>query len=94
MIKSFADGDTQRLFKGLRPKRLPNNIWRRAARKLVLINAAEDVSELRVPPGSRLEKPKGDRSGQWSIRVNDQWRVCFKWREGNAYEVEITDYHR
>ena len=93
MIKSFADDDTERLFRGLRPKKLPNDTWARAGRKLLIINAAEEMGELRIPPGNRLEKLKGDRSGQWSIRVNDQWRVCFEWREGNAYQVEITDYH-
>jgi proteic killer suppression protein len=93
MIKSFADDETERLFRGLRPKKLPNDIWSRAGRKLLIINAAEEIGELRVPPGNRLEKLRGDRSGQWSIRVNDQWRVCFEWREGNAYQVEITDYH-
>jgi proteic killer suppression protein len=93
MIKSFADNDTERLFHGLRPKKLPNDVWARTGRKLLIVNAAEDLAELRVPPGNRLEKLKGSRSSQWSIRVNDQWRVCFEWREGNAYDVEVTDYH-
>ena len=93
MIKSFADDDTERLFRGQRPKKLPQDIWKRGGRKLLLINAADDVRELRVPPGNRLEKLKGDRAGQWSIRINDQWRICFAWREGNAFQVEITDYH-
>ena len=93
MIKSFADDDTERLFLGQRSKRLPKDIWRRGVRKLLLIHAAEDIQELHVPPGNRPEKLKGDRTGQWSIRINDQWRVCFVWRDGDAYEVEITDYH-
>ena len=93
MIKSFADRDTERLFLGQIPKKLPNDIWRRAARKLLVINAAEELMELTVPPGNRLEKLTGNRVGQHSIRVNDQWRICFRWQDGNAYEVEITDYH-
>lgn len=93
MIKTFADKETEKLFRGMRPRRLPNEIWERAERKLLIINAAEELQELRVPPGNRLEKLKGDREGQHSIRINDQFRICFEWREGNAYEVEITDYH-
>lgn len=69
------------------------DIWRRGARKLLLLNAVIDLQELRVPPGNRLEQLKGDRAGQHSLRVNDQWRVCFEWREGHAYAVEIVDYH-
>ncbi|MCJ7569081.1 MAG: type II toxin-antitoxin system RelE/ParE family toxin [Anaerolineales bacterium] len=93
MIKSFANTDTEALFKGMRPRRLPNDIWRRGSRKLLILHAATEISELRVPPGNRLEKLKGDREGQHSIRINDQWRICFEWAEGNAYQVEITDYH-
>lgn len=93
MIKSFADNDTKRLFRGIRPKKLPNDILKRGARKLLYIHAAEDIQDLRVPPGNRLEKLKGDRSGQWSIRINDQWRICFVWQDGHAYDVEIMDYH-
>ena len=93
MIKSFADDDTERIFRGRRPRKLPLEIRTRSARKLLLLNAAEDLQELRVPPGNRLEKLKGDRAGQHSVRISDQWRICFAWREGNAYEVEITDYH-
>jgi proteic killer suppression protein len=93
MIKTFADRDTEHLFRGMRPRRLPDDIWEGAQRKLLIINAAEDVQELRVPPGNRLEKLRGDREGQLSIRINDQFRICFEWREGNAFEVEITDYH-
>ena len=93
MIKSFADRDTERLFHGQRPQGLPNDIWRRAARKLLIINAAEELTELTVPPGNRLEKLTGNRVGQHSIHINDQWRICFRWQDGNAYEVEVTDYH-
>jgi len=93
MIKSFQDRDTELLFQGQKPRSIPPDIWRRGTRKLLILHAATKLSELRVPPGNRLEKLKGDRSGQHSIRINDQWRVCFEWREGNAYHVEITDYH-
>ena len=87
MIKSFAEGATERLFHGLRPRMLPNIIWKHSARKLLLLHAASELAELRAPPGNRLEKLKGDRMGQRSIRINDQWR------EGNVYQVVITDYH-
>lgn len=93
MIKSFAEGDTERLFHGLRPRKLPNDIWKRGARKLLILHAASELAELKVPPGNRLERLKGDRRRQYSIRINDQWRVCFQWREGNAYQIVITDYH-
>lgn len=93
MIQTFADSNTEKLFFGQRPKRLPNQIWRSATRKLLILDGADNLHDLRIPPGNRLEKLKGDREGQYSIRINDQWRICFVWREGNAYEVEITDYH-
>jgi proteic killer suppression protein len=93
MIKSFADEDTERIFYGARARKLPNQIWRTATRKLLIIDAAEVLQDLRSPPGNRLEKLKGARAGQHSIRINDQFRVCFEWREGDAYLVEITDYH-
>jgi len=93
MIKSFSDQDAERLFQGQRPKKLPNDIWKRGTRKLLILHAATALSELRVPPGNRLEKLKGDRKGEYSIRINDQWRICFIWRDGHAYQVEITDYH-
>jgi proteic killer suppression protein len=93
MIKSFLDNDTERLFHGQKPRKLPNKIWRRGTKKLLILHAATDLSELRVPPGNHLEKLKGDRAGQYSIWVNDQWRICFQWREGHAYQVKITDYH-
>jgi len=69
-------------------------VQRIAYRKLVVIDAAESINDLRIPPGNRLEKLKGNREGQHSIRVNEQWRICFRWKDGDAYEVEITDYHR
>jgi proteic killer suppression protein len=93
VIKSFADRDTERIFRGQRAARLPSTIRRRAERKLLILHAAEDLGQLRVPPGNRLEKLAGDRTGQHSIRINEQWRICFVWRSGDAYEVEITDYH-
>ena len=94
MIKTFADSDTERLFFGQKPRKLPNQIWQGATRKLLILDGAESIQDLRIPPGSRLEKLKGDRAGQYSIRVIDQWRICFKWLNGHAYEIEITDYHR
>jgi toxin HigB-1 len=93
MIKHFADAHIEALFQRERPSKLPHDIHRRALRKLVMLDAAQSLSDLRVPPGNRLEKLKGDREGQYSIRINDQWRVCFEWRDGDAYRVEITDYH-
>lgn len=93
MIKSFADPETERLFARERVRRLPTDLLRTMLRKLVVLDAAEMLDELRVPPGNRLEKLKGGRLGQHSIRVNNQWRVCFRWRDGDAYDVEIVDYH-
>jgi len=92
MIKSF-DKETERLFSRQYSRRFPSNLHRIAWRKLAILDAAEQLEDLRVPPGNRLEKLSGDRRGQYSIRINDQWRICFEWREGNAYEVEIVDYH-
>lgn len=93
MIKSFADKATAALFHGRGHRKIPSDIRRTALRKLLQINAAAELGFLRVPPGNRLERLKGDRTGQYSIRINDQWRVCFVWRDGHAFEVEITDYH-
>ncbi len=93
MIKHFADASTEALFRRERPRTLPHDIHRRALRKLVMLDAAENVQDLRVPPGNRLKKLKGNRQSQYSIRINDQWRICFEWRDGDAYQVEITDYH-
>ena len=93
MIKSFADPETEALFQGQRPRHLPSSVVRQAARKLLVLNAVSVLQELAKPPGNRLEKLKGRRSGQHSIRINDQWRICFTWRDGDAYEVQVTDYH-
>ena len=93
MIKSFRDADTERLFRRERPRKLPPQMFRPALRKLLMLDAAESLQDLRVPPGTRLEKLKGPRVGQHSIRINDQWRICFEWREGHAHTVAITDYH-
>ena len=92
MIQDFACKDTQALFDGKRVKRFAN-IERSASRKLQQLNAATDLNFLRVPPGNRLEALSGDRAGQHSIRINDQWRICFVWDNGHALQVEITDYH-
>jgi toxin HigB-1 len=93
MIKTFADKDTERLFGRMFSRRLPPNIQRVARMKLEILDAAEALQDLRIPPGNRLEKLSGIREGQYSIRVNDQWRICFVWRQENAYSVEIVDYH-
>ena len=93
MIRSFRDQQTENLFRRDRVKGFSQDVQRAALRKLVILDAAESLDDLRVPPGNRLEKLKGDRKGQYSIRVNDQWRICFVWSDGDAYDVEITDYH-
>ncbi|MDE0375052.1 MAG: type II toxin-antitoxin system RelE/ParE family toxin [bacterium] len=93
MIRSYRDKDTQAVAERRRVRRLPEDIQRRAQRKLMVLNNAMNVNDLRVPPGNRLEALSGDRDGQHSIRINDQWRICFVWSDGNAYEVEIVDYH-
>ena len=93
MIKSFGDRDTQRLFERERVRRYPGELQRTMLRKLVVVDAAEALDDLRVPPGNRLEKLRGKRAGQHSIRINDQWRICFRWEDGDAHEVEIVDYH-
>jgi proteic killer suppression protein len=93
MIRSFADRETERLFARTPGRRFPPELHRVMLRKLIQLEAADRLDDLRVPPGNRLEALKGDRKGQHSIRVNDQWRVCFRWDDGDAYEVEIVDYH-
>lgn len=93
MIKSFKDRDAERLFRRERVKRLRADVQRVALRKLRILDAATTLDDLRVPPANRLEKLKGDRAGQYSIRINRQWRVCFRWRSGDAHDVEIVDYH-
>ena len=93
MIKSFADKETQEIWNRRYSKKLPEDIQKRGRQKLILVDSAVTIEDLRVPPGNRLEKLKGSREGQHSIRINQQWRVCFTWHEGDAYDVEITDYH-
>lgn len=93
MIKSFADKQTAAVFLGKRIKNLPSDISDRAYRKLLMIDAAADLKDLLVPPGNKLEALKGDRKGQHSIRINNQWRICFVWKNSEAWDVEITDYH-
>lgn len=93
MIKSFKSKETARIFSRLRSTRLPPDIQPVALRKLRMLNNAVSLDDLRVPPGNRLEKLSGDRAGQYSIRINDQWRICFEWIDGNVYNVEIADYH-
>lgn len=93
MIKGFADKRTENFWRTGRSKNVPSNVQRVALRKLVMLDDAVMLEDLKAPPGNRLEAPKGDRKGQHSIRVNDQFRVCFAWRDGHAYFVEIVDYH-
>ena len=93
MIKSYGDKDTQAVADRHRVRRFSAGIQRRAQQKLMILNNARDLNDLRVPPGNRLEALAGDRKGQYSIRINDQWRLCFVWRNGDAYQVELVDYH-
>ena len=94
MIRSFADRETELIWSGRRSRRLPSDMQAVALRKLRLINAAKVLDDLRSPPGNRLELLKGDLGGYYSIRINDQWRICFVWSEGGASNVKILDYHR
>lgn len=93
MVKSFADRRTEELFRIGRAKRFPPDVARRAARKLEYVHLAVTLDDLKVPPGNRLHALKGDRRGQHAITVNDQWRICFRWVDGDAHEVEVCDYH-
>lgn len=93
MIISFVGKPTAAIFQGKPVLSLPRPMQKVALRKLLQLDAARDISDMRVPPGNRLEQLKGSRAGQWSIRINDQWRICFKWDDKNAHEVEIADYH-
>lgn len=94
MIASFACKETEKIFNRRFSQKLPADIHRAAQRKLMYLHAAANLNDLRIPPGNRLEQLDGDRKGQHSIRINDQWRICFKWKENNAHNVEITDYHK
>jgi toxin HigB-1 len=93
VIKSFRDSDTRRAFERERIRRWSERLQRAGLRKLLILDAATELRDLAVPPGNRLEKLSGDRSGQHSVRINDQWRICFVWKDGDAYDVEIVDYH-
>ena len=93
MIKSFKEKETEKIFNRQFSKKLPQNVQRVARKKLVILDAATELNDLRVPPGNQLEALKGNRKGQHNIRINDQWRICFRWRAGDSFDVEITDYH-
>lgn len=93
MIRSFATTETEKLFRREYVPKFPADLRRVAQRKLLLLDAAERLDDLRVPLGNRLEKLAGDRKGQHSIRINDQWRICFRWSDGDAFDVEVVDYH-
>jgi proteic killer suppression protein len=93
VIRSFKDPEAERIFRRERSRKLPQSIHRPALKKLLVLDAADSLADLRVPPGNRLEKLSGERRGQHSIRINDQWRICFRWKDGDALDVEIADYH-
>ena len=93
MIQSFADGETERFYTTGRSRRFPPEIRTRAAMRLTQLNAATQIEDLKSPPSNRLEPLKGNRKGQWSVRINDQWRVCFRFAKGDALDIEIVDYH-
>ena len=93
MIRSFRDAETAIVWEGRRSRRLPPDIQTTALRKLMMLHRSRTLNDLRVPPANRLESLKGKRTGQWSIRINRQWRICFRWNEGEASDVEIVDYH-
>lgn len=93
MIRSFKCKETEKIFARQRSRKLPHDIQQVALRKLRMLNRAVTLTDLRVPPANRLKKLRGDRVGQYSIRINDRWRICFEWREGDVYNVEIVEYH-
>ncbi len=93
MIRRLLDRETEKVFNREPSRRWSRDLQRVARRKLLMLDAAETLTDLRVPPGNRLEKLSGDREGQYSIRINDQWRICFRWGEGDAHDVEIVNYH-
>ena len=93
MIKSFKSKETEKVFHRDFSRKLPQDIQKNAYRRLAFLHSAKELKDLLIPPSNRLEKLSGDRNGQYSVRINDQWRICFKWQDGDAYEVEIVDYH-
>ena len=93
MIRSFRDKETEKIFNRQRSRKLPSDIQQIALRKLRMLNRSQSLQDLRVPPSNRLEKLSGDRQGQYSIRINNQWRICFIWQDRDVYNVEIVDYH-
>ena len=93
MIRSFKCKETKKIFSRQRSRRLPHDIQQVALRKLRMLNRAVTLNDLRIPPANRLEKLEGDREGQHSIRINERWRICFEWQEGDVFNVEIVDYH-
>ncbi|MCP2018973.1 type II toxin-antitoxin system RelE/ParE family toxin [Qipengyuania citrea] len=93
MIQSFADPETERIWNGKRSRKLPADIQSRGLAKLLMIDAAETLEDLKLPPSNRLHELAGDRAGQHSVSINTKWRICFRWKNGNAYDVEIVDYH-
>ncbi len=93
MIRSFKSKETEKIFRRVRSKKLPGDIQQVALRKLRMLQRSQSLADLRVPPSNRLDRLKGDRAGQYSIRINDQWRICFRWEKGDAFDVEIVDYH-
>ena len=93
VIQTFADSETEGFYTAGKSPRMPPEIRKRAAMRLLQLNAATQIEDLRLPPSNRLEQLRGDRAGQWSIRINDQWRVCFRFKSGDAFEVAIVDYH-
>lgn len=93
MIRSFRNRETERIWQGQRSRKFPSNVQDRALRKLRQLDASQTLEDLRNPPGNQLEALRADRAGQWSVRINDQWRIRFRWSKGEAHDVEIVDYH-
>ena len=93
MIKSFKDAEAEKIYRRQPSRKLPHDIQQVILRELRMLNNAVSLNDLRIPPANRLEKLAGSRAGQFSIRINDQWRICFEWQEGNVYQIEIVDYH-
>lgn len=93
MLRSFADKETERVWQRRRARKLDQEVQRAALRKLLILDAAETLDDLRVPPGNRLEKLKGNRAGSFSVRINQQWRICFRWTDAGPEDIEIVDYH-